>query len=194
MASVSVMVIAALWFGSAKAQHIANSLTQEDIVLLPEYCRYSQTINERFGNKEGREYWNKRLGDDFKHIHHYCWALASIRRSEKLSEKRNRHALLTTAVSDCEYVIRAAKTSFVLMPDVLIARGIAQGRLGRMREAEIDFKTAQGLEPRHVAIYVAWAGLLVSQGLKADARRVIEEGLKNVPDSPALARMAKDLS
>lgn len=193
ISSAALVAAASTWSSNANAQ-IHKDVTKEEVALLPEYCRHSQLFGRRFGSKEGYEYWTARLGSDFRHVHHYCLALVALRRSEKTTERNNRSHYLRSAIADCGYVVNAVQPTFTLLPEVLVARGTAYSRLGQSREANADFTTAQKLAPTRVITYVQWAGALMSQGMKADAMSVVEEGLRHIPHSPALRQLGQELS
>jgi hypothetical protein len=170
--------------------------TETEIRLMPEYCRHAQTIMESWGTRDEQLQWEQKLGEGFAHIHHHCWALGYMQRAMRTIDRVERGRLYRSAIQDSSYVVRNVrdKNSFVLMPDVYIVRAKAYAGLREDEEALADFNAARSLNPRYVRTYLEWATVLNIREQKAAARKVVEEGLRNVPESKALARMLKELS
>jgi len=71
-------------------------------------------------------------------------------------------------------------------PEARTALGTFYSRLGRHDEAQAEFAQARALDQRHVPAYLNAADALRVQGHDADARRMLEQGLAQVPQNAAL--------
>jgi len=71
-------------------------------------------------------------------------------------------------------------------PETSTALGTFYSRLGRHDEAQAAFAQARALDLRHVPAYLNAADALRVQGSEAEARRMLELGLKQAPENAAL--------
>ena len=71
-------------------------------------------------------------------------------------------------------------------PEARTALGTFYSRLGRHDEAQAAFAQARALDPRHVPAYLNAADASRVQGSDAEARRMLELGLKQAPENAAL--------
>ncbi len=180
---------------SAKAQGIAGAgTTKEEMALLPKYCPHAGLYHPIYGTPEGHAYWMQRLGDDFRHIHHYCWALVALQRAGRAQvSARQRQHWLASAENDITYVLRNSSQKLVLIPELLLRRGQVRVRLNKYNEASEDFQRAIKVRPDYWPPYVELAEILKTRKDMAGARRVLEEGLKHSPDSRGLQRALEHL-
>ena len=77
---LSLMVIT----GMAVAK--PNDITETEMELLPRYC--PDTMGFKYGDAYSNtspraSYWVSLMGPSFWAMHHYCWALISINRSQR---------------------------------------------------------------------------------------------------------------
>jgi hypothetical protein len=177
----------------ASGQHVNQSLKEADVALLPTFCRHSQTFMEAFGSKQEQAYWYGRLGPDFKHVHHYCWAAAALHRTNQTRDSRSRDWLLKNAVSDATWVIEKVAPTFELLPDVYITRAKAYAGRKEDKAANEDFRIAVALRPDYWRSYFEWATYLSAKGLREEARMVISKGREQIPTSKVLQRLEEQL-
>jgi tetratricopeptide (TPR) repeat protein len=71
-------------------------------------------------------------------------------------------------------------------PEARVALGSFEARLGRHAEAQAAFQQALALDPAFVPAYLNAADDFRVQGRDADARTLLQAGLRQVPDSAAL--------
>jgi tetratricopeptide (TPR) repeat protein len=168
-----------------------RSFTPGELALLPEYCRYQQGMPGR-DTPRGR-YYVASLGSALDDIHHYCRGLRDMMFARTLSLRADhKRDLWLRATQEIDYVIGKNPPTLVLMPELYYRRGEAMIELGQLNDAQISFEKSRGLKPDYWPAYTRWADYLIDVKRTADARALIEEGLKHAPDNPELKqRMAR---
>ncbi|MCV2364572.1 tetratricopeptide repeat protein [Paucibacter sp. DJ1R-11] len=168
-------------------------LSKGEISLLPDFCQdrlnypvYSWT-NPRWA------YWRSRMGDSFQHVHHYCWALVSIRRATSTSNPTQREHLYASAIRDLEYVLTNAADDFRLLPEIYVRIGEAAVRTGDFGKAYDGFATARQIKPGYAPAYIGWAEVLLKAGQKGAALEILTEGLRVAPESTEMRSFLKRL-
>jgi hypothetical protein len=88
-------ILLLLVFSVLPGLSIANkpaNITPAEMALLPSYCRDTQGFgygDAYYNTSPNAPKWVAMMGKDFWHMHHYCWALINIRRSERASLSEN---------------------------------------------------------------------------------------------------------
>lgn len=169
-----------------------QKVTSAELSQLPPYCPYTQLFrNQLPGGPDNPQvkYWYERMGETFHAMHHYCWGLNAFSRAQHAGASAQvRHHLLTSSVDEYDYVIRYAPGNFVLLPEIRTKKGQSLARLGRNPQAASEFAQAIQLKPDYWPPYAYLSDLHVDLGDIANARRVLDAGLKKVPDAQALLR------
>lgn len=156
-----------------------------EMKLLPEYCKDTEWFPDRYGKRKG--YWTGRMGETFWHMHHYCWAILSVNRSRKaLLSKEQRTSLLESAFHDYNYVINKAPDTFILLPEILTKLGELHLLRKDPNKANEAFIKARQLNPSYWPAYTHWIEYLIHIRDFANASTLLEEGLRNSPDSKVL--------
>lgn len=184
----ALLVMAALCLalvGPARGAEQGN-FTAGEISLLPDFCQDRLNYPVYSFSHPKWAYWGARMGETFKHVHHYCWALVSLRRASMAPNKEKRKHLVTTAINDLEYVINNASADFRLKPEVYARIGDAALQLEDFSKAFDAYDNARQLKPGYAPAYIGWADVLFKAGQRDAARELIEEGLRHAPDSPEL--------
>ncbi|WP_428507463.1 tetratricopeptide repeat protein [Roseateles sp.] len=163
-----------------------GNFTAGEISLLPDFCQDRLNYPVYSFSHPKWAYWGSRMGETFKHVHHYCWALVSLRRASMTPNKEKRAHLVTTAINDLEYVISNATADFRLKPEVYARIGDAALQLENFSKAFDAYDNARQLKPGYPPAYTGWADVLFKAGQKDAARELIEEGLRHAPESPEL--------
>jgi tetratricopeptide (TPR) repeat protein len=162
--------------------------TEADFARLPPYC------NARLrGTPEDKRLWEKKLGPDFLHVHHYCSGLNYINHAHGTFDKKIRARLLETSLGAFQYMEDKARPSFVLMPEILVKKGDALRLLDRKVEAAQYYHKALRLNPRHVPAYRALSNLYVAEGRTREARELMAYGLRANPGNKSLQRWLREL-
>ena len=167
-------------------------VAKEELRLLPEFCRQTQAISSNSSISHGPEAakWVAYMGPGFWAMHHYCWGLVRIMRSERANATaRERNFWRESSLNEFDYVLRNTSPSFVMRADVLAKKGEVLTKLSRYREAEGVFREAIVLRPTYEAVYFHLANALYEQGRSADALAVVDEGIALLPDAQFLPKL-----
>lgn len=192
-AVLSTLLCAASWVCQAAPENI----TDGELALLPAYCRDVQAI--RYGNASYNPsprapHWVALMGEPFWALHHYCWGLVHVRRSQAPGlAPVLRAGMLTSAVNDYFYVIQNAPRNFVLAPEIHLRIGEARLMLGQLAGAQEAFKTARELKPDYWPAYTRWIDLLIKNQQRAEAKQLAAEGLRFAPGSKELTERFRKL-
>ena len=180
--SFSLPVVAA-----TNAATNATNYSDAEIKALPPFCEARlKRIPGKF------EYWNKILGPDFIHTHHYCSGLAQINRYYRARTRQQKTYSLQGANGALSYMVSHASPSYSLMPDVYLNRGLVLSLMGNTGGAITDLKKAQELNPKLVRAYTLSSDIHAKLKQKDEALAVVVDGLRHVPDSTVLQRIYKE--
>lgn len=159
-----------------------------ELALLPPYC--IPLANRSAGDPyhPALKKWERILGKDYSHMHHYCAALLAMNRAERAIDKGIRHSHLQRARGEFGYVEKHATPGFVLKPELLVNVSIVQEQLGDIKEALLYAEQAVAAKPGYLKATRHLADLLVRQGARSKARAVLEEGLRVKPNAASLKR------
>jgi len=189
-------ILLLLVFSALPGLSIANkpaNITPAEMALLPSYCRDTQGFgygDAYYNTSPNAPKWVAMMGKDFWHMHHYCWALINIRRSERASLSENEKlALRKSALGDFWYVVRNVRQDFVLLPEIYTWIGRTEILLRNPRAAAEAFSRARALKPDYTPAYLHWADFLFSQGNRTDAMQVVMDGLQHAPESKGLLNL-----
>lgn len=169
-------------------------MSKAEYDLLPPYCRNQGNVAPNFFKPDGMEKWKNRLGNDYTHIHHYCWGLVSVARAYKAGRtggERKHH--FGAAVADIYFSIERSTPEFVLLPEMYTRAGEAFLGLRDDKSAEAAFQKAWEANPAYWPPYVWWSQRLLKQGKVREALAIAEEGKKNAPDSKALDNLLQEI-
>ncbi len=191
--AVAALAISATW---AVANKPAN-VTDGEVALLPSYC--PDTMGFKYGdatyNTSPRAaYWVSLMGPGFWAVHHYCWALANLRRAKGIpSRSPLRVGTLEGVRADYIYVFENTRPDFVLLPEIYTRMGEVELLLGNVGGALVAYAKARQLKPDYWPAYSEWAEFLIKANQKVAAKQLIESGLSFAPDSKALADLYRSL-
>jgi len=172
-------------------QAAPENITDGELALLPAYCQDVQAI--RYGNASYNpspraSYWVSLIGQSFWALHHYCWGLLHVRRSEAPGLPQvQRIGMLNTAINDYFYVINNAPRDFILAPEIFLRIGEARLALGQYGPAFESFQRARELKPDYWPAYLRWVDHLMRTNQRAAAKELAMEGLRHAPSSIELA-------
>lgn len=200
---VGTVAAALLAAGLAAAQSIpgypehVSEYDPREVVMLPEYCKYTQLFRERVpgGNdREMIERWQSMLGDVFMHMHHYCWGLMHLHRAKVLARDAQARAFnFDRAVVEFDYVIDRSPRDFVLLPEILTKKGEALLGLGKAARALSELERAIVLKPDYWPPYAHLSDHYRANGQTAKARQILETGLERSNGAKALQRRLQEL-
>lgn len=180
---------------SAAAQGAGWEVSEEEWNLLPEYCHHQQLMATLSGRKFSQEPWADRLGEDYIHIHHWCmtyiWQMRAYKAGINTPKGR---ALLVRAEGDTYYLLKNGRgdsspfacEGYTRIEEVNLL-------LGDTNKAKTAFGKATKINPRMWKAWFLMGRYLYRHGSVAEAKAVVEEGLKNVPDNPSLKSLLEEI-
>jgi hypothetical protein len=171
-----------------------NGFTWGELSILPEYCRDTQGVLYG-GPGSGLEMspraaqWVALMGDDFWHMHHYCYALRNLIRVEDPNlAAQHKRSLLERTVGEFRYIINNCRAAMPLMPEVFLRMGEVQLRLGRIGEALASFEQSRRLKVDYWPAYTRWIDVLLDSKQFDSAAALARDGLKHLPEHPELVK------
>jgi tetratricopeptide (TPR) repeat protein len=180
-----------------EAQEGGRGFDPREIYQLPMFCKYTQIYRKHVpgGNNPAEiERWTALMGDTFRHMHHYCWALQTSNRAAFESTTREEKIRwLTDSIGDLDYVIQRAPLDFPMLPDVLSKKGDVLIRLDRAGEGMLEFQRAIKVKPEYWQAYAAMSDFYKETGQIAKAREWLEKGLSAAPNAKALKERSAQL-
>lgn len=195
--SIAALATALLVILPSGALAQVENITRGELALLPEVCMDVQAIPITGWTQHYREsprsgFWVSRLGKAFWGMHHYCWALLHLQRAKQpgLPPQQKAH-MIRTAIADFYYVIQNADARFVLMPELHYRIGLAHVQLQEPVKAMEAFEQSKATKVDYWPAYVGLADVQASIGRRAEAITVLDEGLKLLPEEPALIEARK---
>lgn len=171
--------------------------TDAELALTSPFCQDVQTM--RYGDaysntSPNAKKWVAIMGKGFWAVHHYCWAQINLARAERpTTGPAIRQDLREGAVADMVYVINNTPPDFILLPEIYTRKGQVELLLNRVTDARLSFSKARTLKPDYWPPYFQWAQYVAGTGHKAEARKIVEEGLAYAPTSNTLRKYLVEL-
>lgn len=191
--AAAAIALTATVAGSAEPRNI----TAGELALTPAFCQDVQTINgwSQHGRESPRSpMWIAKMGKTFWGMHHYCWGMVNIHRSQAAGQSpQERDFKIHSAISDYYYVVEIAPPDFVLLPEIFYLIGEAHGMVNEHVNAIEAYQKALRLKPDYWPPYEGHAKILEKLGKRAEARAVLEMGLKVAPNEPRLKTLYERL-
>jgi len=154
--------------------------TPSELVLLPAYCKAK--LDKQEYARTGKQ-WEKVLGPEFIHMHHYCCALNFINRAHgRLGDGPERRHDLVNASNDLRYMFNATNDKYILAPDFHITMGEVAALQGNIPEAEASYRKAAEMRPNYPKGWIALSDHYEQTGRVKDAREAMAQGLKAAPE------------
>lgn len=156
--------------------------TDQDFAMLPPYCaaRSGRTP------KEYADQWERRIGHDWIHLHHYCSGLNSINHATISIDKKETQKLLKHAISAFDYVLTHGSKNNPILPSLHANKGDVYTRLKQPTQAIKEYEKAIAIAPKYTKAYAGLSNVYKSQGNKDKAIETIKKGLKQKPKSKLL--------
>ena len=192
--------LVAMMFALASLPALANKpdyITTAEMALIPPYCKDANTFG--YGGSldsmsPNAPQWLAKMGKGFWAIHHYCWALINLMRIQSPTVPANVKTFeREQALNDLGYVVQNSPADFILLPEIYTKAGEIQIDLRQPAAANASFAKARALKPDYWPAYFRWAMYLKSNGKKASARQLVEEGLSYSPDNEQLRSLLTEL-
>jgi tetratricopeptide (TPR) repeat protein len=184
---IAVVLIVAVLTALPPATVGAIDVKKGEELLLPEFCRYTQSFSLA---GPGAARWVEYMGNGFWAMHHYCWGLVDLMRSERASASaQERRFFRQESINEFDYVLARVGDDFVLRPDILAKKGEVLRQLSRYPEATECFREAIALRPKYEAAYYGLAETIWAQGQVTEALAIVDEGVARIPDARFLPKL-----
>lgn len=174
-----------------------DNITDTEMSLLPRYCPDTMGFNygDAYSNTSPRAgHWVGLMGKSFWAMHHYCWGLIALNRSQKSGTPTNvRLSLWESARGDFGYVVKNAPPDFIMLPEIFTKIGTVELLLSHPDRANEAFSRARQLKPDYWPAYSHWAEYLMKIGKRPEALKVVASGLANAPGSKVLLEQYRTL-
>lgn len=161
---------------------------------LPPYCPDTNQFGKYGQNSPNAPKWVAVMGQTFWDLHHYCFGILKFERAQRREYPPViRDGLLTSALGEFAYVIRAMPPNYVLAPEIYTYVGRTYLLKGDPAHAEEAFGKARMQKSDYWPAYSWMALWLEHHGQRDRARAVVDEGLKHAPDSRTLQQIKQEL-
>jgi len=164
--------------------------TDIEFLQLPPFC--SARMREKGTAKE--QYWGKKIGRAWVHIHHLCSGLNGINQARLMSPRIPQYRrTLRSALGGIDYVLERTDKNFALYPSMLLNKAEIL-LLSKQPEGAITLLTqAISIRPTYVSAYLKLSEIYKQQGNKNAAKEILTQGLKQRPQSKVLQKRLKEL-
>ena len=184
-----LLIALALFSGIAAADQVEN---QAELALLPAFCRGTQQIRTISHDPKPIEEYLAIYGKPYYHLHHYCWALNSENKAGRISDRYLRESKLGYALGDIQYSLDHSDPDFVFLPEMYNTQARILFTLRRDPEAVLALNKAIEAKRDYVPAYLRLSDYFVDKGNKAEAIKILEQGIDNTEKANALIkRLAK---
>ena len=174
--SICLLTIPSIIYGGEYThQEVEDAVNKK---ILPDYCVY-MGVGRKKNTLKGKRY-RQIYGKDWKHMHHYCWAL--------LDAINGSHRY---AIGNLDYVLKNSSRTFKLRPMVLKQKAQILILNGRALEAVPVYYEMIYVKPDSEYGYISLANIFLLHGDKERAKEICRLGLKNVPDSVNLKEILR---
>ncbi len=166
-----------------------DPVTRGDLPYLPEYCADHPGLKQISGRSGGRD-WARVFGDNnWTHMSHYCYGLNNLNHAVREARDKTRSNYLAgVAIGEINYVLSHGDPAhWPLTSEAYMNIARAQVIQGQAAQAGGSLEKAILANPKFVPAYVVLYEMHLNNNNKTAALQVIEEGLKQVPDSKHLA-------
>lgn len=190
-----IVLINFVFFGIAASFPVAAiEMSDQEYAILPDYCRHKKWVSSRKPNPPASVKWESTFGDDFVHIHHYCWAMVRIARSYRASySSMEKRSYINDAIRDINYVLDNSSDKFPIRAELNYRLIELFARAGNYVQAENAFKSAIESDSGYWRAYWGWGYWLSVAGRRKEALIVIGEGLRLAPETKPLIDLEKDV-
>lgn len=169
-----------------------EKVTKEDLKSLPPLCKGTQLIRGVSGDKTPMDVYTKQYGQEFIYLHHYCFALKVENDFYKNPSSAYWQGKLNYAIGDLDFVLERSSPTFVLLPDILLAKARIYALQKQNGLAVITAHKAVEAKPDYVRAYTFISDLYEKLGDKTNAIKTLQSALERVPDStPIMNRLTR---
>jgi len=136
---VSLIGITCLAASAPCAALQGYNVEPQELVLMPDYCKAKMSGGQMVPMGD----WPEKFGDVWGHMHHYCHGLKYLQRSSKpLVPKQEKLFNLQQALGEFDYMLGHSPPNFWFNRDVHMQKAIIYTRMGRSKEASLEYQQA----------------------------------------------------
>lgn len=193
---IASFFLAAMMLHIATAAHALRpeEMTPAERSSLPSWCEHTQSFRGPHGAQRAYNDYVSRYGPGWTHVHHYCWALASIIRYSRYDTTAElKRTLASSALADLDYVLRNAPEDFILRYEILARKIRLLVMIGEYSDAENLSETVRSKWPERADSYGLIAEVKLASNQRDDARRILDVGELVVKDKERLAQIRSAL-
>ncbi len=167
--------------------------SMSELLRLPKYCWGTQQVREVSGDPVPLGEYYKRYGFGYSHLHHYCWALTTENRVA-ITNPRDGKFWLDNAIGDIDYVLRQNKDpKFVFLPEIYVTKARILFKLDKAADAVPWLQKAIAANPKYLPAYARLSDYYAEKGDKAEAIKILNQGLARNKNSDMLNRRLREL-
>ncbi len=191
-----LLLILVLWHASFSSyaekytgQVSPQRATAAEMQRLPEFCQIR--FKWGYGSKQFAN-WQKTLGSESMHIHHYCEGLVDLMRIAM----RGKHwkSTLNSAKANFNYVLtRIQNPKFILLPDLYYRQAIVFKEEGKTGEAINYANKSIQTKRRYLNPYILLADIYSKSGNKSEAKKILLQAKQYHPTSKRLKKKLKGI-
>jgi len=183
-----VLLSIAIATGTSQAKPIGlDNISDAEMRVLPRYCPDTQGFKYGYKESPNSRRWERMMGKAFWHLHHYCWSLIQMNRSNRSGTPRHmRLSLREAALGGYLYVINNSPDDFILLPEIFTRKGEVELLLKKISDANQSFARARKMKPDYWPAYSHWAEYLINNNKRSDALAIVKSGLAHSPSAKVL--------
>jgi len=172
-------------------QGVVQNMTE--LERLPRYCWGAQQINKISRDPKPIQEYLAIYGSGYYHIHHYCWAINLENSVFLMQDKLLRESKLRVALGGVQYSLDRSQPGFVFLPDMYAFKAKILFTLHRDGEAVVALRQAIEAKPDYVPAIARLSDYYVDNDDKAQAIKILEEGIGNTEKAKHLLRKLEKL-
>ena len=182
--TMALFALALILSSEWQAAHAEGEAWRQHTETLPSYCAYRLTP----AGKENKSNRYPALRSVWIHIHHYCAGIYAENQAKMSLDDRKKRQYLEQVIYQMNYVGKHCTPQCILYPELHTRLGWALKEMGKLVEATEQFHMAIKAKPDYAKAYAQLADLYADNHRVEDARRVLQKGLKVIPNSRSLKR------
>jgi tetratricopeptide (TPR) repeat protein len=133
------------------------------------------------------DFWVNQIGKAFWAMHHYCWAMIHLQRSNQIGiTPQLKEHMIRTAIADYMYVIINSDEKFLLLTELYYRIGRAHLLLRESWQALEAFEKSLAAKPDYWPAFIGLADSNALVGRLAEAIAAIDRGLAVMPQQKNL--------
>ena len=154
--------------------------------------KFEEGVDDFYIYKNNQKYgklykYYKIFGKNLTAMHHYCYGLKIIKELPgKCNDQKCRNYELNLIISEFDYVLKHSDSKFIMRPELLMSKGNILLLLNKLGEAARSYQEAIKIKPNFVPAYIGLSRVYILVGDKKVAIKILQKGLKNVPDDKIL--------